>query len=153
MTLRPARPEEAPLLTEIAHAAKRHWGYPESWIAAWREALTITPELLARQVVVVAEEEGAVRGFYALLPAGALWLLEHLWVRPERIGSGLGRTLFADAVRAARAGGGAVLEIEADPHAEGFYHHMGARRIGEVPADMEGTRRALPRLRLELGAA
>ena len=150
MTLRPARAEEAPVLSEIAHAAKRHWGYPESWIAAWRGALTITPELLARQTAVVAEGDGAVRGFYALLADGAVWTLEHLWVRPEWIGSGLGRALFEDAVRAARAGGAAVVEIEADPNAEAFYRHMGARRVGEVRADVEGSARTLPLLRLEL---
>lgn len=150
MTIRPARPDEGPLLTTIAHAAKRHWGYPEAWMAAWREALTISAEVLARQRVFVDEEDGVVRGFCGLLPAGDRWSLEHLWVVPEWIGSGAGRRLFEHAAAIARAGGAAALEIEADPHAEPFYRHMGARRIGEVPADVAGERRVLPLLVLAL---
>jgi len=42
--IRRAVPAEAGLLTEIAHAAKRHWGYPENWIRRWKSDLTITPE-------------------------------------------------------------------------------------------------------------
>ena len=36
------------------------------------------------------------------------------------------------------------------PNAEGFYLRMGARRVGGVPADVEGTPRALPKLILDL---
>jgi GNAT superfamily N-acetyltransferase len=146
--IRPARPEEAPLLSAIAHAAKRHWGYPEAWIAAWREALTVTPAFVARHPVFVAEDGSAVRGFHALVPAGERWTLEHLWVRPEWIGEGLGRRLFEHAAATARSAGAAALEIEADPHAEPFYLHMGALRVGEARADVAGQPRVLPRLRL-----
>jgi GNAT superfamily N-acetyltransferase len=138
-------------LTAIAHAAKRHWGYPESWIAAWGEALTITPAFVAARPVFVAEDGGgAVRGFHALAPAGDDWTLEHLWVLPDCIGTGVGRLLFEHAAATARAGGAAALAIEADPHAEGFYRHMGARRVGEVPAAMDDRPRILPLLRLDL---
>jgi hypothetical protein len=34
-----AKPEDAAALTQIAHAAKRHWDYPERWIEAWRDIL------------------------------------------------------------------------------------------------------------------
>jgi hypothetical protein len=42
-----AKPQEAEALTEIAHAAKRHWGYPEPWIQNWRDILTMRPEFIA----------------------------------------------------------------------------------------------------------
>ena len=45
--IRRADPDEAPVLTELAHAAKRHWGYPESWIENWQADLTITKEFIA----------------------------------------------------------------------------------------------------------
>ena len=38
IALRTAVPADAARLTEIAFAAKRHWAYPESWVARWREA-------------------------------------------------------------------------------------------------------------------
>ena len=30
-------------LTQIALAAKRHWGYPERWIEIWSSQLTFSP--------------------------------------------------------------------------------------------------------------
>ena len=38
MEIRQAVPDDAPRLTEIAFAAKRHWGYDESLIELWSEA-------------------------------------------------------------------------------------------------------------------
>ena len=43
--------------------------------------------------------------------------------------------------------GAAALEIDADPHAAGFYERMGAVRIGETPSSLIPGR-SLPRLRL-----
>lgn len=42
------------------------------------------------------------------------------------------------------------VEIEADPNAEGFYLRMGARRTGESVYRIEGRRRVLPLLKMEL---
>ena len=144
--IRRARPDEADALTAIAHAAKRHWGYPETWIAGWRDALTVTPAYIRRHIVFAAAEGDHPRGFYALSMRGGDAVLDHFWIAPERMGRGLGRALFEHAIRTAREQGAARLEIDSDPHAEGFYLRMGARRIGEVPADVDGARRVLPRL-------
>jgi GNAT superfamily N-acetyltransferase len=151
--VRPARPGEAARLTEIAHAAKRHWGYPEAWMDAWRDALTLTPEHVARWHVRVAQAGDAIAGFHAVSVDGDAAALEHLWIDPPLIGSGLGRLLFDDAVRTAAEHGARELVIDSDPHAEGFYLRMGARRIGEVPADVDGAPRTLPRLRIPIDPA
>lgn len=148
--VRPARPDEAARLTEIAHAAKRHWGYPDAWMDAWRDALTITPERMARWRVRVAQAADAVAGFHAVSVDGDAAVLEHLWIDPPSIGTGIGRMLWDDAVRIAAQSGARALVIDSDPHAEGFYLRMGARRIGEIPADVCGIRRTLPRLRIAL---
>ncbi|HEX5724290.1 MAG TPA: GNAT family N-acetyltransferase, partial [Longimicrobiaceae bacterium] len=114
LILRPARADDAPALTDIAHAAKRHWGYPRSWIEAWRPVLTLTPEYLARHRVLVATEGPRVVGFYALEDEVQRWSLGHLWVAPERLRGGVGRFLFADAVRRVRELRPGVLRIESD---------------------------------------
>lgn len=49
-----AKPEDADALTEIAHAAKRHWGYPERWIESWRDTLIIRAESIAAKVTYCA---------------------------------------------------------------------------------------------------
>jgi GNAT superfamily N-acetyltransferase len=147
VTIRPAAPSEAEALTALALAGKRHWGYPERWLEAWRELLTITPDYLAAHIVFCAEDAaGRVVGFYALEFDGGRCRLEHLWLAPSLIGGGLGRRLFEHAVQAARALGATELLIEADPNAEGFYLHMGARRTGETVSRLTGEERVLPQL-------
>lgn len=149
MEIRRALPTDAAALTRIAHAAKRHWGYPEAWIALWKDALTVTPQTLGRHAVYCAVEGKALVGFYAVAGSGPIRDLEHLWVAPEQMGRGVGRGLLRHALEELRASGGATLRIASDPNAEGFYLKMGARRIGELPSQPEG--RALPLLLLEVG--
>lgn len=141
---------EAGTLTEISHAAKRHWGYPERWIECWRETLTITPEFIGSNEVYLAEQDGEALGFYALIMKGEQAELEHMWVRPERMGGGLGRELMEHAKRRAVSLGVRVVNITADPNAEGFYLRMGARRVGEESAPVDGNARWLPRLKVNL---
>ena len=148
--IRRAIPEDADTLTEIAHAAKRHWNYPESWIEQWREDLTITREFITTHEVFAATINGEIVGCCALVLTDSLAEIEHMWIRPEWMGSGVGRALFEHARTRAVERGANVLELSADPYAEGFYARMGAKRIGEIPAEMEGQSRVLPRMRIEL---
>lgn len=149
-----AAPELADSLTRIALAAKRHWRYPERWIEIWTPLLTFTPEYVAANPTYAAVDAGHSVGFYALVlsPDGSRAQLDHLWLTPERIGHGLGRVLFEHAVATARALGAGTLDIEAEPYAEPFYRHMGARRTGERTGRIEDQPRVLPLMELELGA-
>jgi predicted N-acetyltransferase YhbS len=63
---------------------------------------------------------------------------------------GLGRKLFQHAAVRAAALGANCLTIEADPHAEPFYLHLGASRSGTVASEMEGERREIPLLTFPL---
>jgi len=151
MTIRRAHRSEAEELTRIAHAAKRHWDYPEAWIREWREQLTVTAEYIDGHRVFVAEVEGGVGGFYALSGDAAVIELDHMWVDPPHIGRGIGRRLVEHGMHEARGGGGRRIEIDSDPHAESFYLRLGARRIGKTPAPVDGdAERYLPRMLLEL---
>ena len=148
IAIRRARGDEAETLTRVAHAAKRYWGYPEVYIQLWKDDLTVTPDFVERQAVFCAVQDAKILGFYALSGEGTTYELEHLWVEPEYIGTGIGAQLLAHAARTIRAAGGTTLRIASDPHAEGFYRRMGARRAGEVASKPEG--RTLPLLVLEL---
>jgi GNAT superfamily N-acetyltransferase len=150
-TIRRADRTDATILTAVAHAAKRHWNYPEAWILKWREQLTVTPAYVDEQRVFVVEVDGTVGGFYALNGNGPVIELDHMWLDPRHIGHGLGRRLVEHCIAEARTGGSWRIEIDSDPHAEAFYAHLGARRIGKTPAPMdEDAERYLPRLVLEL---
>src|SRR5687768_91964 len=64
MRVRPAIEEEGSALSAIAYAAKAHWGYPASVLAAWAPDLTISAESVARHPTFVCEVEGLLAGFY-----------------------------------------------------------------------------------------
>ena len=144
MNLRAAQPDEADRLTAIAHAAKRHWGYPEAWIRQWRDTLTITPDYLARHPTFVIERDGTVVAFASLLSQGSVAVLDHLWVLPSEMKQGFGRALFLQAEKTARAAGVTQLKVTADPHAEEFYRKMGLVTVGREEASLDGHERFLP---------
>ena len=147
MTIRRAFPEEATTLTQIALDAKRHWGYPEHWIKHWESDLTISSDFIRDNHVYVADEDGEIRGFYALCVSGDKAELEHLWVTPACIGTGIGKELFLDAMERAAAVDVHNVELTADPNAAGFYERMGAVQIGETESVIDGQIRKLPRMR------
>ena len=70
--------------------------------------------------------------------------MEHLWVRSMEQGRGVGRMLFRHGEMIAKRDGAAILRIESDPNAEGFYLAMGATAVGRTPAPVEGVERYLP---------
>jgi predicted N-acetyltransferase YhbS len=148
MEIRRARARDARELSRIAYAAKAYWGYPEIWLRLWHHDLTLTPSFIAEHDVFCALRDGWIVGFYALSRDGPAFELEHLWVDPDDIGSGIGTRLFRDAVERVRAAGGTGLRIVSDPNAEGFYCRMGARRVGEAAATPAGRR--LPILGLDV---
>lgn len=140
-----AHPGQAGALTRISIAAKSHWGYPDELIRGWKGSLTVTSESIGSSPTFVALHEGELVGFYQLSSGPPPVRLEHLWVRPDQMGKGVGRTLLGHALNQARS----TLTIDSDPHAETFYVACGARRVGQVPAPVPGQpERFLPRMEL-----
>ena len=145
-----ARPEQAASLAQIVFAAKRHWGYPRAWLEAWSGALTLTPDYIATHPTYIVTIADRVAGFYALQISSEPALLDHLWIAPDFMHAGLGRALFAHAVKIAAHSGQRVLKIVSDPNAEGFYHKMGAQTVGKEHAVVEEQTRNLPVLEMRL---
>ena len=133
---RPAREDEAELLSEIAIRAKGYWGYDQAFLDACRAELTFTPAEIAPRRIAVVESSQQVLGFYSLDGEAPEGELGNLWVVPESIGTGLGRRIWEAAMRSPPLGssGCTRLKIDAEPRAEGFYLAMGAVRVGEVPS-------------------
>jgi GNAT superfamily N-acetyltransferase len=149
LRIREASTDEAAALTAIAQDAKRHWGYPEHWIQHWQEDLTISSDFISNNQVYVAEREDEIIGFYALVVGDQQAELEHMWVAPKYIGTGVGKELFIHAMQIAAGENASAVEISSDPNAEGFYERMGASRIGEVTSEIDGQTRQLPRLTVD----
>jgi GNAT superfamily N-acetyltransferase len=131
LILRPARPDESELLSELACAAKAHWGYPPDLMALWADDLGVSPEFIEEHHVICAERDGEIIGFAAVCEEDAAFELEHLWIRPDHMREGIGRALVSRIVAHLRPIDASTIRIVSDPHAEGFYLALGARRVGE----------------------
>jgi GNAT superfamily N-acetyltransferase len=137
-SLRPARVEDAPALSELCVRSKASWGYDEAFMALARVALEVNPgKIAAGNVWVATAADGGLAGIVALGPGEQpdTLDLDKLFVEPRRIRTGVGRALLTHAIIEARRRGADRLTILADPYAAGFYERYGARRIGEAPSD------------------
>jgi GNAT superfamily N-acetyltransferase len=152
MFIRRATEDDSDALTDLAHRAKAHWGYPASWMREWDPQLTIIPGYLEAHHVWVAERDGVIVGMCSLEDRGGRWGLEHVWVDPSAHGGGIGRALVTCALDEARRRRPGIVELLADPNASGFYERLGARHAGDVAAPMPGARkRTLPKYEFDLG--
>jgi len=150
ISIRRVLPKEANTLTQIAIAAKAYWGYPERWMELWKPQLTFYPEYFEENESWVAEIDDTSIAFYTLLERdGGAWI-ENLWVSPEFIGKGVGKSLFLHALEQSRQRGYKSMQLEADPNALGFYEKMGMNKIGERVSEVEGQPRVLPIMELQL---
>jgi GNAT superfamily N-acetyltransferase len=142
--IRRAAVTDAHAASEVARAAKAHWGYPRALLDAWEATLRITADYIARHDVFVATSGGRVVGVCAIETHGTRQELGHCWVAPDAQGRGVGSALLTQAsVACLRAG--STLRIESDPHAAGFYERFGAIRVDDVPAPIPGNAsRVLP---------
>ncbi len=151
MDIRPARPDEALLLTDLAIRSKAAWGYETAMVDAFRDELTLDPDSVANWHIFVTQQGDSLAGFYALSvqPSGRTGEIEMMFVDPDRLRQGIGRALWRHMMETAKALGLTKILIDSDPYAESFYTAMGARRTGEIPSgSIPG--RMLPRLELEL---
>jgi GNAT superfamily N-acetyltransferase len=140
----------APVLTALCRRSKAHWGYPPDLLARWADDLHISPaDIVADAVLVARTPDDVVVGFARLGARADHTQLKDLWVEPASIGTGLGRTLWDAAVALARTSPHDELRFAADPNAEPFYRHMGARRIGFAPSEVVDGR-TLPLMAFDL---
>lgn len=103
-----------------------------------REALLENPdaiELPLPQIeaggVFVAEKEGVILGFAAILPRDdGNAELDALFVEPDCWRQGIGKILVDHCCVAAKSLGASALHVIGNPHAEAFYGSCGFKTIG-----------------------
>lgn len=120
MRIRPARIEERQALEDLQRRASLANEEHREVLLANPDAIELPAEQIERGDVYVAEAEGRVAGFAALI-AGEL---DGLFVEPELWGRGFGRALIEAAVHEARQKGLSVTVI-ANPAALEFYEKCG----------------------------
>jgi GNAT superfamily N-acetyltransferase len=127
LTLRLARPEEHDALEDLQRRASLE--LPE-----YRDQLLLNPDAIylpegqiANGQVIVAELDGEIAGFAAVVGGE----LDGLFVEPDLWGRGIGRALAGAATHEAR-NRGLALSVVANPRARPFYEHCGFSVEGEV---------------------
>jgi GNAT superfamily N-acetyltransferase len=128
IALRPAGPEDLPLLWDlrtraVEHACAAHYRQAvlEAWLAS--PAPASLHHLVAQGGGIVAEEDGRLLG-YAVLNA-ANGEVDALFVEPAQHGRGTGALLMKAVEDAARAAGCARLFLSASLNAVPFYQRTG----------------------------
>jgi GNAT superfamily N-acetyltransferase len=154
--IRRAHPQESDAISALVHRSKGHWGYDASFMERVANEMVISRDSIRTHDVWVPEDEtGRLVGVHRLVhgAAGDAAFLDDLFIDPSAIGTGHGRRLLEHALGLARSLGAPAVELDADPHAVGFYERMGFRRVGDTPSKLIPGR-LLPRMRRDLvGAA
>ncbi|MBB5019967.1 ribosomal protein S18 acetylase RimI-like enzyme [Chitinivorax tropicus] len=148
--IRPATPADATTFSEVAQAAKAHWGYPQQWLHVWRPQLTISAAQITQDCYHALQLGDQVIGLVGICFAHGQANLVDCWILPAYMGKGWGRLLIRAAAQSVQARGLTHVLIESDPYARGFYEHLGATLLGWVDRPVLGVDRKLPLLSLDL---
>jgi GNAT superfamily N-acetyltransferase len=127
VALRLARPEERDELEELQRRASLELEEFKKQLLADPDAIHLPPAQIANGQVIVAELDGEVAGFAALIGGE----LDGLFVEPERWRRGIGRALIDAAAHEARRKG-LTLTVIANPGARLFYERCGLTIEGET---------------------
>jgi GNAT superfamily N-acetyltransferase len=128
LTLRPARQRELRDLEGLQRRASLELPEYRDQLLLNADAIHLPPAQIANGQVIVAEWNGMIAGFAAVV-AGEL---DGLFVEPDLWGLGIGKALADAATHRARQKG-LALRVTANPRARGFYEKCGFRVEGEVP--------------------
>lgn len=157
--IRKAEIQDAGALTKLSFDSKGYWGYPETYFRIWSEELTISPEYIKNNDVHVFTTKGSILGYYSIATLNndikingitikkGYWL-EHMFVKPQSIGKGIGTELFRHVKQRCHERGIAELRILADPNASGFYKNMGCLYLREYSSTIQN--RTTPYFKLKL---
>jgi len=133
VVIRPARSDEQTMLESLQRRASLNNPGDRDALLANLDAIALPMEQIASGSVFVAERDGIVAGFAAVLPRpdgdaelDALFVEPHLWKH------GIGRQLVDYVAEVARVRAANTLHVIGNPHAEGFYLSCGFRATGTI---------------------
>ena len=133
ISIRPARLDEQSMLEALQRRASLGNPGDRDVLLANPEAISLPIDQIVAGCVFVADCNGVVAGFAAVLPrpdGGAE--LDALFVEPHLWKQGIGRRLVDYCADVARARAARFLHVVGNPHAEGFYAACGFRVTGRV---------------------
>jgi GNAT superfamily N-acetyltransferase len=131
--IRQARPEEHAILESLQWRASLGNPGDRDALVANPDAIALPIDQIAAGCVFVAERDGSVAGFAAVVArADGGAELDALFVEPHLWKQGIGRRLVDHVSDIARLRAASFLHVIGNPHAEGFYVSCGFRVTGTV---------------------
>jgi len=133
VSIRPARPDDQTTLESVQRRASLANPGDREALLANPEAIELPIQQITAGCVFVAERDGVVAGFAAVVPrldGGAE--LDALFVEPQLWKHGIGRQLVDHIAEVARERAASFLHVVGNPHAEGFYLSCGFCVTGMV---------------------
>jgi GNAT superfamily N-acetyltransferase len=127
LSLRLARPDEHARLEDLQRRSSIELPEYRDQLLANPQAIHLPPAQIANGQVIVAEVDGNVAGFAAVVGGE----LDGLFVEPDLWGLGIGKALVDAATHEARRKGYALTVI-ANPRARRFYEKCGFSAEGEA---------------------
>jgi GNAT superfamily N-acetyltransferase len=133
VSIRLARRDEQTMLELLQRRASLNNPGDRDAILAHPDAIALPAEQITSDCVFVAERDGVVSGFAAVVmrPDGGAEL-DALFVEPHLWKQGIGRLLVEHVADVARLRAATFLHVIGNPHAEGFYLSCGFRVTGTI---------------------
>ena len=124
--------QEVTRLNSIIERSKRYWDYSEAYLEAAIPLIQIDARWLQENRGYSIFEENELIGFLGVVQDKDFWTLDHLWISPSKIRTGIGRQAVDFMVKEAQKFHITKIFLLPDPPAEGFYLRQGARRTGKL---------------------
>jgi GNAT superfamily N-acetyltransferase len=134
LKFRPASLVDLPLVNQLMRSGKAYWGYPEDALDRFMKVFGIRDGAYFNKAFgFMAESDQHTIGYYLFKTDEQPPSLDYFFLNVRFIGQGYGRYLWDHCVTQGQKRGWANFTFCADPHAQGFYEHMGAIKIKERP--------------------
>lgn len=130
--LRPARKDEAQILTEIAIESEAYWGYDAEFMQQFKMHYSVTDDFIENNMTYVLELDKMIIGFFGIINEHEEATLEYLYLKPEYIGMGYGKVMWGHLIEVCKREQIKKLVFVTSPQAKEFYIKMGAVVIDEV---------------------
>lgn len=144
MKIRSYRPDDAPALVALFHAAVHEVArlyYSRAQVHAWAPVVPDVAQFQARAadgrtLLVAVDDEDVPLAYGDVEEDGHI---DHLFCRPDAAGTGVTAALYAALESAARTRGITLVYVEASEPARRFFDKQGFRLIGRRDFEMAGV--------------
>lgn len=138
MKILKAETEDSELLTTITKRSKAYWGFSEEILKEWEHLLSISKDYIEKNMVYKLVENENIIGYYSYFSIDEKTIkLDNLFILPEFIGKGFGKTLMNDFLEKANRLGIKKITLDAEPNAENFYKTFGFETVGQLESSIK----------------